>query len=204
METVAASSAACMRGRHRHRSSGVTVGRVRPWVYQRAISRPSSSFFSPVDHTASLPPPPCLPTPQPQPVCFFFFFFFSLSRLPVASTSGWRVNQRRLLASGVETRRHGDCPLGYTPSAAWPPRGPPLVQLPPGSSARVKGLLSRRGRRREYPHRNPHGAWRVYLRPENPPRVRVPLTLSFRCVGSLRIRLSPSPRLSRCVGGRSS
>lgn len=150
METVA-SSAVCMRGRHRHRSSGVTVGCVRPWVYQPGYRISLPHFFP-------------RPTILPPLHSLVFLLSFEASGCHDFRLAG---QQRR----GGNPRCHGDCPLGYTLDnmAADVPTRPTACAsfpLPYPRQGSARGCFCTGGAEARIPPQwpeTPMGAWRVYL-----------------------------------------
>lgn len=187
METVA-SSAVCMRGRHRHRSSGVTVGCVRPWVYQPGYRISLPHFF----------PRPTILSPLHSLV---FLLSFEASGCHDFRLAG---QQRR----GGNPRCHGDCPLGYTldnMAADVPTRSTACASfpLPYPRQGSARGCFCTGGGGGENTPavaRNPHGGMARIPRPRTLERARVPLTRLAVSTIPLRARLSPVPELCKCVG----
>lgn len=184
METVA-SSAVCMRGRHRHRSSGVTVGCVRPWVYQRGYRISLPHFFPPI-------PPLPLSTTSPRVSSFF--------RGPASGRRDFRLagEQRLLAPSGCKTRV-----VMVTALSATPPRQHgrrPTHPFSPTHSTSLPPLPKCRGSARGCSRsgggggestpavaRNPHGGM-AYTRSKNP-RTGTSATHSRLAVSAIRLRV---------------
>lgn len=210
METVA-SSAVCMRGRHRHRSSGVTVGCVRPWVYQRGYRVSLPHFF---------PRSTILPLPHSHHVLRVSSFFrgFRLPRLPVGGRTapprassplpGWKTHVVMVTALSATPPRAHPRQHGRRRCAHPPPPDPapvPFHRLPspyPCQGSARGCFCTGQGAEARIPPRKPpwgHGV----CRPRTLERARVPLTRLAVSTIPLRTtpRLSPVAReLCKCVG----